>query len=267
MLILLKNSVKPGTLLLFFSTQYFIFLYTFYSFFYSGNKRLQIKIKNGLKISLRTRSSDLEVFMQHYIYKEMYAIKSVYTETPVFILDAGANIGLTSLILSELYPEATIVAIELEGKNYEMLEINCASLIRSGKIVPLLGAFYPHQSNNLKIISNPLGEWAYSLSINNAENNYASSIRVFTYDDICSLLKNNKPDLIKMDIEGSELAFFKDKELFKRILNDASLLIELHDFETYKEYFGLIKEVNYETGRRLGEFWFTDRRQLIRTNN
>ncbi len=44
----------------------------------------------------------------------------------VFTAPAGANVGFTSLLLSLLYPDATIVSVEPDPGNFAQLQKNVA---------------------------------------------------------------------------------------------------------------------------------------------
>src|SRR5271156_5524154 len=50
-----------------------------------------------------------------------------FGSAPRTIIDAGANIGLTSIFYANKYPGARIIAIEPEASNYQMLVQNTAS--------------------------------------------------------------------------------------------------------------------------------------------
>ena len=41
-----------------------------------------------------------------------------------FIIDCGANIGLSVIYMKSLYPQATIIAFEPDEKNFELLKTN-----------------------------------------------------------------------------------------------------------------------------------------------
>lgn len=41
-----------------------------------------------------------------------------------FIIDAGANIGLTSVYLANRFPNARILALEVDQQNFELLAEN-----------------------------------------------------------------------------------------------------------------------------------------------
>ncbi len=62
-------------------------------------------------ISMRAGTSDLWVFDQIFLYKEM---ETDFGQDVAFIIDAGANIGLTSAYLANRFPNAQILALEVD---------------------------------------------------------------------------------------------------------------------------------------------------------
>lgn len=84
------------------------------------NKEL-VKIPVYSPIHLRQNTSDLDVFNQVILSRE-YRIDEV--SNPQFIIDAGANIGLTSLYYHKEYPSARIFAVAMEAGNYDLLKKN-----------------------------------------------------------------------------------------------------------------------------------------------
>jgi len=67
---------------------------------------------------------------------------SVSTE-PDVIVDAGANIGLASICFANKYANATIIAVEPEQSNFELLEENVAPY---PNIVPVQAALWYEDS-------------------------------------------------------------------------------------------------------------------------
>ena len=68
-------------------------------------------------ISMRAGTSDMWVFDQIFLYKEM---ETDFGPEMAFIIDAGANIGLTSAYLANRFPNAKIVALEVDRENFEL---------------------------------------------------------------------------------------------------------------------------------------------------
>ena len=73
------------------------------------------------KITLRRDSVDLNVF-RHVIVNEDYAINLSFE--PKVIIDAGAFIGLSTVDFANRYPESTIIAVEPDDDNFQLLTKN-----------------------------------------------------------------------------------------------------------------------------------------------
>lgn len=74
-------------------------------------------------IFLRRGTSDIKVFEQIFIYRE-YDIPIHHKVA--FILDGGSNIGLSAIFFKHKFPDATIVCIEPESNNFNILQKNTA---------------------------------------------------------------------------------------------------------------------------------------------
>ena len=87
-------------------------------------------------VSLRLRTTDValcrDILLNGHYDCEL-------SRPPRAIVDAGANIGLSSIFYANKYPEAKIIAIEPENSNFQMLQKNCAGYPR---IFPLHAALW-----------------------------------------------------------------------------------------------------------------------------
>ena len=73
-------------------------------------------------MTLRGKSSDFRVFDEIFL-KEQYN-SHLLPKNPKVILDAGANIGLSSVYFANRFPNAQVFALEPENSNYELLSVN-----------------------------------------------------------------------------------------------------------------------------------------------
>ena len=71
----------------------------------------------------REATADAWVFRQIFVQRQ-YEVE--VSPEPHLIIDAGANIGCASVFFACRYPQATILAIEPDTANFEMLKINAA---------------------------------------------------------------------------------------------------------------------------------------------
>jgi len=106
------------------------------------------------RIFLRSKTSDALVFWQVFAENQGYFPVMDY---PKLIIDAGANIGLVSACLAIRFPHSRIVALEIDRRNFEMLQRNCAAY---PGITPLhLGLWFRQAHLS---VANPLAEeWAF----------------------------------------------------------------------------------------------------------
>lgn len=136
------------------------------------------------------------------------------------IIDCGANIGLTARYLNSAYPTATLIAIEPDARNFDMLVANTSDrpnirCVRAG-IWPTLG--------HLDLQEEGLRYSSFQTKKANAE----TGLEAVTITEIMRRFDLPRVSLLKIDIEGSELELFSgaDTSWIERI--DA-IAIELHD--------------------------------------
>lgn len=107
-------------------------------------------------IELRPKTSDTPVFHQIFTLRE-YDIE--FNEKVDLIIDAGANIGLSSVYFANKYPNAKILSIEPEEGNYNILLKN-TSLYKN--IIPIKKALY-NKICTLNIVDTGKGEFGYMI--------------------------------------------------------------------------------------------------------
>ncbi len=105
-------------------------------------------------IRLRIPSSDIEVYRQVFLRGEYdFRVK----KAPKVIVDAGANIGLVTVLFANRFPDATIIALEPERKNFEQLRKNVADYKR---VIPVQAALW-HRNEEIDLIDRGKGDWAF----------------------------------------------------------------------------------------------------------
>lgn len=169
-------------------------------------------------ITLRLKTSDLATFKDIFV-KGQYDFKPV--KPPGVIVDAGANIGLTSLVFANRFPAAKIIAIEPEISNFRMLVKNTAPY---ANIVPVQAAVW-NDNGIVDIVDPGLGKWGFQVGSGGGE--VAMSCRGVTIDRIMRDHDLDYIDILKMDIEGGEKEVFGDADRW--IDKIGILAVELHD--------------------------------------
>ena len=185
----------------------------------------------------QTKFTDAKSFL--FLYKEIFK-EDVYkfnssNESP-YILDCGANIGLSIIYFKKIYPKATIVAFEPDNNIFDVLQYNILQSHQLSNIHLVNAALWTHEEG-----INFVSEGADAGRISNVD----ASIKVKT----CKLSNylDTPVDYLKMDIEGSEHEVLK--ECGEKLKNVRQMFIEYHSFE-YKtqvlhQILELLSELNF----------------------
>ena len=175
-------------------------------------------------VYLRVPSSDVRVFEQIFLRNE-YAFE-VNTD-PEFIIDAGANIGLASVYFASRFPNARILAIEPERKNFEILVKNVE---RYPNVQPILGALWGERAE-VEVVDHGLGNWGFMIEASSDSETPAGpshqKVEAMTVDMILERYGVRQISIFKLDIEGAELEVFRNSSSW--IDKVDSLIIELHE--------------------------------------
>lgn len=177
----------------------------------------------GIKhpVYLRIGTTDATVLKQVLIEKH-YDIPCQII--PKIIVDAGANIGFSAVYFANKYPDATIVALEPESSNFQLLQKNVSSY---PQIKPLQMALWK-ENTQINLIDPHFGHHGFQV-MEGSINVGAQSrlVQALTMDALMSSLGLNTVDLLKVDIEGSEKEVFENSA--KWIDKVEVIMVELHD--------------------------------------
>lgn len=192
---------------------------------------LYLKIKVGGKgvvkvpgirypIRLRKQTSDYDTFYQAIVHRQY---KFNYGVDPKVIIDGGANVGLASIAFKNMYPDATIIAIEPDKENYASLVAN----LKPYSNIHTIEAGLWNKKAFLKISDKyNFGKWG--MITEEVERKEESTISVTTIDDIMIDFNVDYVDILKLDIETAEKQLFSSD--FESWLPKIKVIvIELHD--------------------------------------
>ncbi|PYU28174.1 MAG: FkbM family methyltransferase [Acidobacteria bacterium] len=179
--------------------------------------RYKATVTNLIGIPLEIVDAYSFLGMYHEICEQQIYRFQARTEEP-FIIDGGANIGLSILYLKELYPRSEIIGFEPDEKIFSVLERNVQ---RSGyeNIKLLRRALWTRQTT-LGFVSE--GSWAGRLA--RTEEHAGQVVQTARLRDYL----NRPVDFLKLDIEGAETEVLADcADLLGRVEN---LFVEYHSF-------------------------------------
>lgn len=208
-------------------------------FYYNELKNLHFKLR-------KRPSSDISVFGQIFEEEEYQIVIQTYIENfkenPKNILDAGSNIGLTTLYFNNKLNSANIICVEPDDDNFDILKYN----LNSNRIeANLYKAGLWSKNTNLKIINDFRDKKEWSVRVKESETGDLKAITIHT------LLEEHQwkfIDILKIDIEGAE------KEVFNALNSNLSFLkktkciaIEIHDeFNCRQEIYDILNKYHFK---------------------
>lgn len=171
-------------------------------------------------ITLRPRSSDAAVFYEVFL-KDLYGVRLDFV--PDVIVDAGANVGMTSIYFANLYPSARIIALEPIVSNFEVLLENTKGYTN---IECLNVGLWSHKSE-LSFHGEAGKEWGYEVRERTSPSE--GTITAIGMRELLEDLDLEAVDVLKIDIEGSEREVFDAADCDQWLSRVRALFIEIHD--------------------------------------
>lgn len=152
-----------------------------------------------------------------------------------YIIDAGGNIGLTSLYLKKRFPKSKIIILEPDKENSNAIRDNMR-LNDISDIIELNAALW-HKNEDLVIDHSFRGGVEWSLAVKPKKYIEDESVKAVTLLDLLAEHRFPHIDILKMDIEGAERHVFEDPEINKMILSQVKYIaIEIHDEFKIRKY-------------------------------
>ena len=172
----------------------------------------------GVKAPFRLRvpSTDVPTYKQVFLEAE-YDFRVL--GEPRVIVDAGANIGLASILFANRYPRARIYAIEPERSNFDLLVENVRPY---DNVVPIQAALWG-ENTTINIVDPGEGAWGF---MTDAAGD-GHEVSAITVDRLMDDYDIDRIDILKIDIEGAEKEVFADNPAW--IDRVGSIICELHE--------------------------------------
>lgn len=193
------------------------------------------RIKEWKKLESQPRGTEGSIRMKgkpfHYhdaesfyvTYKEIVVdeIYRFHTSNPApYILDCGANMGLSVVYLSELYPQAQIVAFEPEGPVFDVLQKNVREYAGDRNVEIHKKAVWESETTLQFFTDKGMGGSVET------KHGTTSPIEVPTVR-LADYLQR-PVDFLKMDIEGAEYTVLKSCEPYLK--NVQNIFVEYHSY-------------------------------------
>ncbi len=170
-------------------------------------------------VAIRLRTSDIPTYREVFL-QQAYRIS--LRQAPAVIVDAGANIGLTSVYFAIRYPAARIIAVEPEASNFALLKANTSSY---ANVTPVRAALWK-ENTGIDVIDPGKGKWGFQ-TVANGERPGLQRVPGMTVDALMDSCGLDAIDVLKIDIEGAEKEVFADASAW--IDRVSVLMVELHE--------------------------------------
>ncbi len=143
---------------------------------------------------------------------------------PKFIIDAGANIGLSAVFFANKFPAARIIALEPEDSNFELLKKNTSGY---PQVTPLKGALW-NEHKQICLVDPGDGNHGFQTSDGlHPDGRQRGLVQALSINSLMEKMGVNHVDLLKIDIEGSEKEVFETSATW--IGKVDVIMAELHD--------------------------------------
>ena len=192
----------------------------------------------------RAGTSDVDVFRQILIEREYRCLDEV--DDACLVIDCGANVGFSSAYFLSRYPRASLIAVEPDPGNFELLEENLRPY--GHRVRAILSAVWSH-GVGLVICDSGFGdgrEWART--VRPARPGEMPTVTAFDLGGLLEESGHHRISILKIDIEGAESAVFASnyEPWIDKVDN---LVIELHGDECERIFSAAIARYPYEIQR------------------
>ena len=177
-----------------------------------------VPFRSGHEVHLRIDTSDFCATRDVLVFKSKSYDPVIPRFNPRTIVDAGANIGMASILFALEYPTARIIAIEPEPANFAALVRNTAPY---KMITPIQAALWREEGEVTLGASAAHPKGAFRIVENGPQR-----VRAITIDTVMREAGIDSIDFLKIDIEGAEIEVFESCPWIKKV---QVIAIELHD--------------------------------------
>lgn len=190
----------------------------------------------GKKILKISNFQYLQCIMEIFV-DEVYKFETTTPEP--FIIDCGANMGLSTIYFKSIYPNAQVISFEADSQIMKLCKNNIEKF--ELKNVELVEAAVWTEDGHMKFLPNDTLGGKLEEGQDSEETIDVKTVRLKSY-------LNRKVDFLKMDIEGAEVAVLLDVK--DQLSNVESLFVEYHSPRNQPEKLDLLLKVLKDAGFR-----------------
>lgn len=178
------------------------------------------------------------IWMYREIFEqEIYRFRAK-TDSP-YVIDCGANIGLSVLYFKQLYPDSRIVAFEPDDTIFEVLQGNIERFGYQDIELHCRAVW------NCETTLNFAGDNADGGRLARAGDSHNKKVKTVRLHEVI----DRRVDFLKIDIEGAEQEVLQD--CADRLSNVDNIFVEYHSFEEQPQALHIIISILKDAGFRL----------------
>jgi len=173
--------------------------------------------------------NSLENYLEIFKYKHHTKITNFPSKNNSVVIDLGANEGFYVLKVKEMAPKSKIIAVEPNPSAFKVLKKNVEANKLKNIIIVNKAVTSKNGKINFEIVKGLTEIGAVKVYKKFRKRNRLKKIVVnsITLDRLCKKYKINKIDLLKIDVEGSELDILKSSKNILSKIDKA--IIEYHE--------------------------------------
>lgn len=171
-----------------------------------------------VSMTLRSHTGDITIFYEVFC-REAYRLDRdrIDPAKVTAIVDAGANIGTSSLYFATRYPDARVIAVEPNPDNFAMLVANTAA---EPRITPVQACITGLPGQEVFIGTSGPG-WGHQMNTTGE----GVKVRGMSLAELMGERRLDRIDLLKIDIEGAEREVFANPDFLERT---GVIIAEIH---------------------------------------
>ena len=233
------------------------------------DKRLfDIKIgKYRIWLRKESSASSIMTFLEIFKYRQHTKHPEFLGKKDNIVFDIGANEGFYTLWMKRNNPKLKIVALEPVPSTFKLIEKN----VRSNKLkdVILVNKALTSKKGKIKFEIVPEVSAICATDINFQKRPWLDTGRIkkirvnsTSLNDLCKEFRIDHIDILKMDVEGSEMEILKSSK--KMLKNISKIIIEFHSKKLKRDCINLLKKSGfkfvYEDKKKCGDIYFINKR-------
>ena len=178
-----------------------------------------------VRIRVRPNSSDLATFQEIFVDEVYGALPRIIPEVD-WIVDLGANIGLSSLYLLQRYPDARVLAVEPHEVNVALLRQNLEPWVASGHCRIVHAAAWAEDCVLCSTTPSDAMHFA-SFRVRVPTESDVGTIRGLSMRTLIAETAAREVQLVKIDIEGAESSLFASDTSWLDVVR--CIAVEFHE--------------------------------------